>query len=552
LFKSYQRFLPTAVCSAFLCLSSQSQTYSSRYTEYEHGEYLFYYQKWDSAFLLFNRYLNNAADSLKKGKAYKSIGEIQWRIGDMYGAQASLTSAIQTLDPVNKAHREVLAIVYNLLGNISLDLKMFEEAIDFYNKAMNFAKESGYSEEVLNGKSTTLQKKGSYTEAICIYDSILALNRTDPFFSARIIHNMARTKWLQNNGHNVLPEFYAALKIRLDNQDNQGLTASYAHLSDYYAAGNADSASWYANKMREQAVANQQPDDVLEAIDKLIRSSNSATEKENWYAAFKKLNDSLQFSRDTTRNRFAFIRYDVQKSKADNLVLQQHITLQQFWMYGLVALSLLIFAVLGVWYSKRKKRIQLESENAVRNANLKTSQKVHDVVANGLYGIMNELEYLPALDREILIEKIEDLYEKSRNISYENIATENNAAYDEQVHRILTSYANEQTKVIVVGNQPLFWNSITGPQKQQLQLVLSELMVNMKKHSGAKNVVIVFKKEDSEALVTYKDDGTGFTSGKEFGNGLNNTVSRIKTLNGGINFGESEKGGVSITIHFPL
>jgi signal transduction histidine kinase len=165
---------------------------------------------------------------------------------------------------------------------------------------------------------------------------------------------------------------------------------------------------------------------------------------------------------------------------------------------------------------------------------------------------MNELEHRKTIDKEPLMNRIEMLYEKSRNISYEDIPEGNHANYDTQVHALLTGFANEQTRVIVVGNQPTFWSRVTGPQKQELQLVLNELMVNMKKHSQAKNVAIVFKEENNTGLISYKDDGTGFRDGYEYGNGLNNTVSRIKSLNGAISFGKNEKAGASVTIRFPL
>ncbi|MEO7482110.1 MAG: ATP-binding protein, partial [Ferruginibacter sp.] len=193
-----------------------------------------------------------------------------------------------------------------------------------------------------------------------------------------------------------------------------------------------------------------------------------------------------------------------------------------------------------------------ENENAIRTARLKTSQKVHDVVANGLYGIMNELEHSDNIEREPLVNKIERLYEQSRNISYEDNTYPGMIVYDTQIHNLLTSFANSETKVIVVGNQETFWKNITALQKQELQLVLHEIMINMKKHSQAKNVSIVFKTEKNQGFINYKDDGVGFSPGHPFGNGLNSTVNRIKSLNGAINFEKKEKGGVSIMISLPL
>lgn len=535
------------VCFVF---SGKSQKQATKYTDYDWGRYYAYYNKRDSAFLMFNRYINDADDTLKKGKAYSYMGELQLDIGDLYGAQQSLMDAVKTLDPLNKKHREEIGCTFNLLGNVSLNLKQYDEAIQFYDSAMIFSKGTDYSLEIMNGKATVLQKKGSYKDAIAIYDSILALKPVNQLLVARATDNRARTRWLQDPAYPALPELLSALKIRRDSSHD--FNASYAHLSDYYVRSHPDSALWYAQKMYVSAAENQSAEDILEAIDKLVRLNSFPAIKEQWFEAYKKLSDSLQLSRDTTRYRFALIRYDFQKSKEDNLRLQQHISRQRQLLYGWIALSVAVITGLWIWYNKRRKRIKQQSDNAIRNARLKTSQKVHDVVANGLYGIMNELEHIKMIEREPLLNKIEGLYEKSRNISYDDIAPVNHIDYDNQMHHLLNSFSNEQTRVIIVGNQPSFWSRVSASQKHELQLVLTEIMINMKKHSHANNVSVVFKQEHDQGFITYKDDGAGFQSGSAFGNGLNNTVSRIKSINGAINFGKSEKGGVSITISFPL
>lgn len=549
--RSTKHLLLTACFLFFLSLSCRSQNNTAKKTDYDLGCDLYWGNKQDSAFLVLNRYVNsNPADSFKKGSAYKYIGEIQLNIGDLYGAEESLTVAIHILDSLNEKHREELAIAYLLFGNVYLNLKLYDEAIKFYTKAMSLFKRADYLTETMNNKAIAFQKMKRYKEAIAIYDSILSLNTADQNLVARIIDNRARTKWLQDPAYDPLDEFRAALKIRIDSQNNGGLNASYAHFSDYYASVNKDSALWYANKMRRQATANQSPDDILEAIDKLFRLNNSPAVKEQLYEDYKTLNDSLQFSRDTTRNRFALIKYDFQKSKADNLTLQQDNTRQRLLLYGLVVLSVAIVTGLIALYNKRRKRMKQESENAIQELKLKTSKKVHDVVANGLYIIMNELEHGETVEKELLTNKIEVLYEKSRNISYEDVLSGNND--DNPIPKLLASFSNEQTKVIIVGDQQTFFGKISRYQKQELYLVLNEMMINMKKHSRAKNVVIHFKQEYNKGFILYKDDGVGFDDAVKFGNGLNNTVSRIKSINGEVNFGKSDKGGVSITINFPL
>jgi signal transduction histidine kinase len=544
------------------------------YTDYDRGYRFHYYKNEDSALQLFSRYVNNPDDSFNKGLAYRYMGEILWRNGDLYGAQDYLNIAIHTfgnidaeelhqrvakpertahvLDSLDAKLRLEWGAAYHISGNVYLDLKLYDEAINDYNKAVPILKGTDYLFEPLNGKATTSQKKGDFKAAIAVFDSIIALQPKDQLLIARVIDNKAKTKWLQDPHYFALPEFWSVLKMRTEDKDTAGLNASYAHLSDYYQKPNPDSAMLYAQKMLGRALENKNPDDRLEAMDKLIRLSNNSVIKDQWYTAHETLADSLKFARDTTKNRFAKIRYDFQQERANNLALQQDVITQRLLMYALIVLAVGSITGLYFRYAKRRKRMQQESDNAIRDSRLKTSKKVHDVVANGLYGIMNELEHIKTIDREPLITKIEGLYEKSRNISYEEIAPVNDINYDNQVHLLLNAFADAQTKVLIVGNQPVFWSRITASQKHELELILSELMINMKKHSQAKNVAIVFKQENSKALITYKDDGVGFPSGYKFGNGLNNTVSRIKSLNGEVNFGKSEKEGVSIAISFPL
>ncbi|MEO7263261.1 MAG: hypothetical protein ABIW38_00040, partial [Ferruginibacter sp.] len=397
---SAKHLLSSFLFTLFVALSASAQEAKTIYSDYDRGYRYLYYQQLDSAYLMFNRYIINADDTLNKGRAYLFMGEMQWNIADLYGAQESLMGSIRTLDPAHKTHREFLGYTYNILGNVSLDLKQYDEAIRFYNKAMPFFTGTDYLPEVMNGKATALQKKGSYTSAIALYDSILAMQPAGKMLLARAIDNKAIAKWRADPRYPALPELQLALRIREDSQYVQGLNASYAHLSDYYLLSGRDSAKWYANKMLETAKQNKNADDMLRAIDKLVLLNNDATQKQHWHTTYKKINDSLQLYRDTTRNRFALIRYDVQKSKADNLVLKQHITRQRLIMAGLIALATLVITGLLTWYNKRRKRTQRENENAIRTARLKTSQKVHDVVANGLYGIMNELEHSDNIERE--------------------------------------------------------------------------------------------------------------------------------------------------------
>lgn len=520
------------------------------YTDYERGLYYYSQDKLDSAFLMFTRYVNDATDSLKKGSAYRCMGDMLWEVGDLHAAEENATGTIRSLDPLNNLHYAELSYAYNLLGNVHMDLEQYDQAITMYNKAKNFATDPTFLADLVNGEALALQKKGNFERAINLYDSMIGLNPSDRSLYARLIDNRAKTKWLQNAGYPALPEFWQALTIRTDSQYKRGLNASYAHLSDYYTRSNRDSALWYANRMFHQAQVIQNVDARLEAIDKLIRLDVPSS-LQHWYGEFKGLNDSIRFSRDTTRNRYALIRYDAQKTKADNLELKERVSRQIFWILGIIMLAVGVVAALYTRNKNRRKKMRQEAEDAVRNSKLELSRKVHDVVAGGLYNIMNELEHISEVEKEPLLDRIEGLYEKSRNISYEEVSLIDYSEYDKELSRLLKSFANDQTKVFLVGGHT-FLHDLTPFQKKELQLVLNEMMINMKKHSHAKNVVIQFRQNEGSALINYKDDGVGFREDHTSGNGLKNTESRMKALKGDIIFGKTDRGGLTISINFPL
>ncbi len=538
----------------FLFISSSfGQDKQARYKEFINGYDNFNGQHYDSAFSIFSRYIDVHERDVYTAWAYTYLGHIYWQAGDLYASETNLVEALSILDSVKESKRKNLpGYLYNLLGNVNLDLGRYKDAIRFYDNALPFFEGKEYAIEIMNGEAVAFQRMKDYTKAIATYNFALTFKPRDRLLVARILDNRARTEWLRDSNYSASNEFHAALKIRLDSNYNEGLTASYDHLADYYAIKNPDSALLYARRMYNAGIACENVHDIANALDKLSIFSSDPDTIKKWHTRYKNLNDNIQFAKDTSQGRFGLQKYDPRKSKVDNLFYQKKISTQRDFMIrlGIIATAIILF--LTIWYNIRRRKLKRESEIAIRDSKLKTSQRVHDVVANGLYGIMNELEHRPTIDREPLMNRIEDLYEKSRDISYEESPATDNTNYDTQVHELLNSFSTDQTNVYIVGNQPAFWNKITGAQKRELQLVLNEIMVNMKKHSRAQNVVIRFKQEDGIGWINYTDDGIGFDENIDFGNGLKNTVSRINSLTGEVTFEKNEKGGLAIIISLPI
>lgn len=508
----------------------------------------------DSAFLYFNkardRYLQKK-DSVGAGVCLTNMALISTDSGDRFGGQELSLDALSYFDETNPVHHVYLLSNYNNLGIATYSLHQYSKAIEFYNKSLQFITDSAYSRIVKNNIGNALRKAGEFDKAIATYESILEKEK-DTINHARILSNYAYVKWVSNRNYNPEPELREALGKRIKAGDVWGQNSSYSQLSDYYLTKLPDSARLYSLKMHQTAGTLNSADDQLEALQKLIPLSRPE-EAKGYFKRYRFLQDSLQTARNTAKNQFALIRYETEKHKADNLLLQQKNTERNVWL-----ITLAFFIVIGtaagiLWYKRRKRQLDLDAENAVRESQLKTSKKVHDVVANGLYRLMSEMENEPDIDRSRILDDMEDLYERSRDISYDKVAIGiNGNEFHSSVSSLLMSFSTPDTRVVIVGNTGELWKALNQEDKNDLYYVLQELMVNMTKHSKADSAAIRFERIGDEIKVNYTDNGVGLPQEQVFKNGLTNTGNRIRSMGGSITFGEGTTGGLNVQIQLPV
>lgn len=511
----------------------------------------------DSAFYYFNKVVNSSRDSLQIAMAYTNMGTVQSDAGDYFGCQESLLQALKFLHELKKEDRRCLAATYNELGLTSSHLHNYDQALSFYDAALKFSDAKDFKVVILNNKALAYQKKSDYAQALRLYQQILSNTEKNDVEYARVLSNMARTKWLLHPAYKAAPELLTALQLRLENNDLWGQNASYAHLADYYTSSRPDSGLVYARKMYQVACRLLSATDQIEALKKLIQLSPPRDAK-RYFVIYQHLDDSIQLARNAAKNQFALIRYEVQKNKADNLRLQRDNTVkkyqivrQQVFLYCILFVAATGAASSFLWYRKRKRWLYMQTQATIKEHQLKTSQKVHDVVANGLYRIMTEVEHIEAIDKEQLLDKIEVLYEQSRDISYEKeISPEEN--FHQKVAGLVKSFASEQTKVLVVGNNAELWKNVPLRMISQIEPVLHELMVNMAKHSRASIVAIKFERSKNMMNISYTDNGRGMPVNVPYGNGLRNTGNRIKELNGSISFDAGKEKGLKVQISIPI
>ncbi|WP_312389823.1 ATP-binding protein [Chryseobacterium sp.] len=486
-------------------------------------------------------------DSVGAGKCLINIGIILTEKGDYFGAQETSLDATKYFNNKNPENYDNIRSNYNNLGIASYNLKDYENAIKFYDFAINYSGSDVDIQICLNNKAKALQDNKKYNEALIIYNDILNKRSKNNIEYARAITNLSKAKWLQNPSYNPIPEFRKALNLRLKEEDIWGQNSSYAHLSDYYIKNNKlDSALLYANKMYRVAKELKSPDDQIEALQKLIVSENSDQSKK-YFQIYQKLYDSISISRSKAKNQFAIIRYDVEKIKAKNAENEFDILLRNII---LTALSLSLIG--GIfWYRKRKKRLQQEKELEVKNTQLKMSKKVHDVVANGIYQVMTKIENQEHFDKDEALDELEYVYEKSRDISYEKNEIKDIQPFDEKISALIASFKNDTVNTYIAGNGKSIWENLPASSKDEVYQIIRELLVNMKKHSQASTVAFKFEKLDNIINIQYTDNGIGISGDLIRKNGLTNTGTRIEAIQGKIIFETNIEKGLKIYISFP-
>jgi signal transduction histidine kinase len=219
----------------------------------------------------------------------------------------------------------------------------------------------------------------------------------------------------------------------------------------------------------------------------------------------------------------------------------------------ILALVASVFSSLLLFYqlTQRHKKERLLDTYA---AETRLSRKVHDEIANEIYGTLHFLEneeVISGSKKEKLIAQLDNIYLLTRNISRENNDIDIGLRFPVQLKLMLGSYSNPEVNVIIKGISKIQWERIEPTKKINVYRVLQELMVNMNKHSSATVVLIDFRIERKKIKIIYSDNGVGIRCNTlNLKNGLRNVENRIVTIGGTVTFDTRAEKGFHLELNF--
>lgn len=488
-------------------------------------------------------------DSTEAARAITNIAIIECDKGDYHESIASSIEAEKLLSEKKDSNSKGIASSnYNCIAISSKNLKNFDDAVHYYQLALSYAKTRVDSLAFFNNIGDSYLEQKNITAAKPYFKK--ALETADSTDYARALNNLAKANFLENEKYDAFPELDKALKIRIKQKNNPGINSSLATIADYYMKKDKNKALFYAKEMYTVASGNKSPDDKLEALYKIMTlDTENSTENFKRYIS---LRDSLQTHRDNSIKRLSLLKYDVEKERTKTQKIKAESaekSFRQSIVLGVLATALVILLFIIIGYKKRQKILKQEKELEVKNTQIAMSKKVHDVVANGLYYTMAEIENLEKIDKERVLNKLEMLYNKSRHLSYD--IAEDHDHFKEKIKDLLDAFQNENRKIFIGGNDRSVWEELSDSKKEDVFLILQELIVNMDKHSHANYATFRFEKIQNKIRIFYYDNGIGIKNGMNPKNGLQNTENRINNLKGKITFDTQTETGLEINISFP-
>ena len=514
----------------------------------EQAENLFATKQYRKAYYYYNQsFLFNKEQNNTKRAVFNLLrmAHIENLECDYIGSEATTTQAIKLFDKTIPIPYQTNA--YISLGLNYMHLANYEDAKSMFEKAIQITEDSLTVYISKNNIGYLYIKQKEYQKAVRLLSEIEneKILQESPLDYARILDNKGIALFHLNDKL-ALSYLEKAKTIREANNDDSQIVSSYMHLAEYYKNQEPATAKEWTQKAYHSATKAFIPDDRLEALNLLFTTTTNNNLKNQYHDTYIHINDSLQQARQQAKNQFAKIKYDSEKAETEK-------TAYQYKMYGFIVLLILSVAVFILLYRltiQKNKRKILETQYTTET---KIAKRLHDELANDVHNTIAfaETQNLEnEQNKETLLENLDTIYQRARNISNENKQISTGEAFVEQLKHMIHSYSSD-TRNVILNTAALQDIQLKDEVKITLYRVLQELMVNMKKHSECSLVAIAFKNNGQFLEISYSDNGKGSQNQLHTKNGLQNVENRIFSINGTITFDTEPDKGFKVKIIIP-
>ncbi|WP_047789728.1 tetratricopeptide repeat-containing sensor histidine kinase [Tenacibaculum mesophilum] len=550
-----------------------------------HWNYATYYIKlefYDKGYYHLDKAFQNFIEKDFKDEAsqiLQGMSRIKGRFRDYTGAEILNIKAIKLFKELKNYKR--LHTSYNHLAQLQFDIKEYDRALYYYEKAIKNYQKSTKKKyiAIYNNIGNVYKEIKNYKKALYYYNIELK-NRLTPIQYSMVIDNRAHCKLLMNDIKNIKEDFFKSLSIRDSLKNKEGIVSSKIHISDYYKyIKDTTKALQYAKEANSLAKELKNGGDYLTTLKQLANLDKQNSKKHlDRYIEF---NDSLISAERRIQNKFTRIEFETDEYIEETERLSQ----QRIWIIvtsfaGLLVLSLLYFLRVQ---KVRNEKLKLEAEQQKANEEVyvltlqqqakleeervnernRISAELHDGVLGKLFGTRVNLGFLAMQMKpetqekhQAFLDELQEIEKEIRDVSHR--LSDNFDSSNINFTTILTQLLKDRS---TIGNfsykfnfdKTIPWNEINEVTKANVYRIIQEALQNIIKHAKAKNVTLDASFKREELIISLKDDGIGFNAEKKKkGIGIKNITARVEKLGGTLEFISKENQGTTLVIITPF
>jgi signal transduction histidine kinase len=556
-----------------------------------HWNYASYYNKqqiYDSAYYHFNlahNYFDRSGNVYESAKTQYGMAFIKGRFRDYSGSEVLTFKAIEKFKKIE--NYKSLYSSYDHLGQLQKDIKEYDKALFYYNKAIEYLDKIKQNQSLFevsqNNIANIYVKQKLYNKALSYYDEILANDNLKSEYAdryARALDNKAYCKFLKKDTINITSQLKEALYIRDSISDKEGIVVSKIHLAHLFAyKQDTIKAISYAIGANSLSKEIENSRDYLESL--LLLSKLDKKQSSKYLEKHIQFSDSIQIVERKIQNKFTRIAYETDEYIEETKRLSK----QKIWI---IVTSFGLISILGLLYfikleKSKNEKLLLENEEQKANEQIylitlkqqeklekekikernRIAEELHDGILGKLFGTRVGLGFLDIEGDEdlkeqhqLFLEELQTIEKEIREVSHK--LSDNFDSIQISFTTIIRQLLENKSKVgdfkcELDVDEYINWQSINKKIKVNLYRIIQEALQNVIKHASAKNVNVAFllSNEDLEIIIT--DDGVGFDlKQSKKGIGIKNIRSRVKKINGSLEIHTKRNEGVTIQIQIPI
>ncbi len=553
----------------------------------------FYQSNYDTAQIVFERLISigrTLNDSILLFKGYGNMGLVHSRIGKLNQAilyfQKSLriNEAMGRLWSVAKLNGDIGG-VYMLMGDWSTAMNFQRSALQTYKMLKS---ERGVA-KAMNAIGVVFQEQLVYDSARWYFEESLA---------TKIKYGKNRA-WVTTKGNlcrlytdlkekdDALACFEELIPIEKKFGMQHDLSLSLNNLALLYADSKQIKKGIETGKqalmLAEKIKSVQAQRGANNALSLLYEKSGDYKNAFHYATASRIAHDSFVNERQTERIAELQTQFETEK-KEKTIALQaleiennnQRIRFQQLITIGAVISIAGLFAFL-LWRFRHRQKMQRQKDalmyqeqllhstvSSVEEERKRISKDLHDGIGQQLAGLKLAWENITGditglnesntskIDELTVV--LQDVTDEVRNISHQMMPAALRElglvpAIEDMLNKSF-EYSNIACNFEHVGVNERFTERI----EIGLYRICQELINNIIKHAEASHVEVHLFKTAKQIILKVSDDGKGFSPDalSQAGNGMNNIQSRIKSVNGDVQYERENGQGVSAHIRIPI